>query len=172
MLALADPLGRRTGHGFLCHRLTVVVLIGLALVWHAHNVTAATQDRSQADRARVNLDLVEAAGKGNVQAVRTLLSDGADVNAKNTFGTTALMAAADRGDLEVVKAILAAGADVNAKNHYGLTDPDESGKVVELLKSRGAKGSKAGGGYEKLGIEFKEHWGNGREGSRIYPQAE
>jgi ankyrin repeat protein/mono/diheme cytochrome c family protein len=63
-----------------------------------------------------NTALILAARKfGNSRTVRLLLDRGADPNAKNVFGATALMAAASAGDAETVRALLDRGADVNAK---------------------------------------------------------
>ena len=46
---------------------------------------------------------------------------GADVNAKNKYGATSLMAAAIENTPEVLRALIKAGADVNAKNKEGWT---------------------------------------------------
>ena len=64
--------------------------------------------------------------KGGVQhsraaIVKVLLSNQADVNAKDKNDTTALMLAAGRGQVEMVKLLLEAKADVNAKDGKGWT---------------------------------------------------
>ncbi|MGO9568404.1 MAG: ankyrin repeat domain-containing protein [Desulfomonilaceae bacterium] len=69
---------------------------------------------------------------------------GADVNAKDNHGWTALMEAAKTGHLDVVKLLLDEGADVNAKDNYGWTalkiaEEDGHKEIVELLKAHGAK---------------------------------
>lgn len=77
-----------------------------------------------AQDARQELDnqLWEAARKGDVVAVKTLLDKGANVNAKFRYGATALFKAAERGHTEVVKLLLARGADVSVKDtFYGAT---------------------------------------------------
>src|SRR5215813_5986299 len=66
----------------------------------------------------VNEDLIAAAKKGDVEAVKSLIAKGANVNARTNYGATALHFAADRGHLEVVKALVEAGADVNAKDEF------------------------------------------------------
>lgn len=57
----------------------------------------------------------------DLSMVRVLLDAGADVNARNEGGVTALMRAAGSGSLAVVDALLAAGADVNRRDNDGNT---------------------------------------------------
>jgi len=64
-------------------------------------------------------DLIDPARRGDVQAVRSLLERGADVNAAEGDGMTALHWAADRGDTEVAVLLIAASADVDAKTRIG-----------------------------------------------------
>jgi len=53
--------------------------------------------------------------------VELLLKKGANVNAKDKYGGTALMYAAVKGHKEVVELLIENGADVNAKNIMGKT---------------------------------------------------
>ena len=53
--------------------------------------------------------------------VKILIRKGADVNAKNRDGSTALMHAADNGIYRSVKLLLEAGAEVNSQNSDGDT---------------------------------------------------
>jgi cytohesin len=52
---------------------------------------------------------------GDIQAIEDLLAKGADVNARDEDGYTALFIAALRGHKEVVELLLAKGADINAR---------------------------------------------------------
>lgn len=63
--------------------------------------------------------LLDAVGAGDVDRARRLLAAGADCNARNADGATALMLAAHAGRLDLVNALLAAGADVNATDGRG-----------------------------------------------------
>ena len=60
-----------------------------------------------------------AAAYGSLEALRTILSAGPDVNAQNDFGATPLMWAIT--EPEKVRLLVAAGADVNAKSKMGRT---------------------------------------------------
>ena len=56
--------------------------------------------------------------KGDLAATTALLDQGADVNAKFRYGTTALFKAAERGHVEIVKLLLARGADATVKDTF------------------------------------------------------
>ena len=55
-------------------------------------------------------DLIGAAEKGDIEAVRTMLDGSADVNAKRADGATALMLAAQNGHRDVAEMLVAKGA--------------------------------------------------------------
>jgi ankyrin repeat protein len=62
-----------------------------------------------------------AAYSNDLEAVRRLLSEGADANAVNRFGVTPLHEAATVGNAEMLKALLEAGGDANAAFGEGET---------------------------------------------------
>lgn len=66
-------------------------------------------------------DLIEAVRARDRAAVATLLAQGADVNARQPDGATALHWAVHRDDLDTVRQLLAAGGDAGAANDYGAT---------------------------------------------------
>jgi ankyrin repeat protein len=68
---------------------------------------------------RYDKELINAASQGQGAVVQRLLKKGADVNAKNMNGQTALRCAADKGRETVVRLLLEKGADVNAKDKNG-----------------------------------------------------
>ena len=93
---------------------------------------------------------------GDVEAVRQLLDRGANVNAVDPLGRTALMyaAASDLLRLDVVKLLVEHGADLNVKDAHklsgdaGLTALDIARlhgdtPIVEFLVKSGAKGTNA-----------------------------
>ena len=62
-----------------------------------------------------------AAYKGDSEESSQLIAEGAEIDAKNEYGNTALMIAAIEGHLEIVKGLIAGGADVNTRNRADST---------------------------------------------------
>ena len=62
-----------------------------------------------------NTPLMEKVIADDPAAVSKLIKEGADVNAKNNYGWTALSHAARSGNAELVKLLLEHGADVNTR---------------------------------------------------------
>ncbi|KAJ5605672.1 hypothetical protein N7510_008453 [Penicillium lagena] len=106
--------------------------------------------------------LQAASSRGYENVVRTLLEQGADINAQGgkyamvkggAYGSSALQAACSRGHEKVVQILLEQGADVNAhRSGYCSALQDASsrgyGKVVQVLLERGANvNGQAGGAY-------------------------
>jgi ankyrin repeat protein len=106
----------------------VVLASGLTAVVHAG------ADATVADAARA----------GDAAAVKALLRGGADVNAAQGDGMTALHWAAQKGDAELVGMLLAAGANVRATTRLGAFTPlhlaSQAGhaRVVAALLASGA----------------------------------
>ena len=95
----------------------------------------------QTPKQELNDKFFEAVRRGDLAVTTALLDQGADVNAKFRYGTTALFKAAERGHIEIVKLLLARGADASVKDtFYGATamtwalDGDHLEVVDVLLK--------------------------------------
>jgi len=73
------------------------------------------------NHSKLPYNLITAAYQGDVKTAIAQLAEGADVNARDCDGDTALVLAAERGHIELVKVLLKNGADVNAKNLNGVT---------------------------------------------------
>ena len=87
--------------------------------------------------------LADAAEEGRGRLVRALLDGGADVNAPQVDGTTALHWAAYHDDLETARLLVRAGADADAANRYGvpalsLAATNGNAAFVRLLLDAGA----------------------------------
>src|SRR5438094_4707954 len=94
--------------------------------------------------ASTTTPVADAAMRGDRDAVRALLKQGADVGAARGDGMTALHFAADRGDLETTEMLLYAGANVAAVTRIGQYTPlhlaaqTGSAPVVRALLKGGA----------------------------------
>ena len=60
-------------------------------------------------------------GPKHLKCVNILIKAGADVNAKNIYGKTALMSVADNGYVNYINILIEAGANVNAESTSGTT---------------------------------------------------
>ena len=95
-----------------------------------------------------DISLIEAAAKGNIEAVKQHLAAGTDVNEKATLGRgTSLHTAAAWGQKEVAELLIANGADVNAKSDIGETPLNDAigtdhPKIADLLRKHGGKTAK------------------------------
>ena len=86
---------------------------------------------------------MDAANKGNIEAVKQHLTGGADVNAKGIGGMTPLHRAAREGHKEVSELLITNSADVNAKDKRGRTPLHRAAReghkeVAELLIAKDA----------------------------------
>jgi ankyrin repeat protein len=57
----------------------------------------------------------------DIDAIRELLSRGADIDARDRYGQTGLMIAAHSGDLEIVATLIENGASLNVTAKFGLS---------------------------------------------------
>ena len=110
------------------------IAAGLALA-----VIAVTGLAVAAERAVV----ADAAERRDQSTVRALLAKGADVNAAQVDGTTALHWAAHYDDAEAAALLVKAAANVNAANRYGvpplvLASTNGNAAIVRLLLEAGA----------------------------------
>jgi uncharacterized protein len=110
----------------------VVILLLVSGLSYAGDTTAADTTDSR---------LAEAARNQDQTAVRALLNQKVDVNARSSDGSTALLWAAHWNDLDTATLLLAAGADANTANDFGMTPLSQactngdSPLVRQLLKS-------------------------------------
>ena len=140
---LANPLHAAAGNGRV-HQIQQLVLSGqdinsLNLRGEAPlHLAAAILDQQIAYQTvdtilnlnQVIIDITNSQGDtalnlavryGNIQIVRLLIQQHANINTANHFGDTPLHTAAILGLPDIVNLLLAAGADENATNHDGNT---------------------------------------------------
>lgn len=87
--------------------------------------------------------LIEAAGRGDTGAVKTLLAEGASVAARDERGRTALLAATQGNHIESAALLIAAGAEVNAKDQlqdspYLYAGAEGRTEILKLTLAHGA----------------------------------
>ncbi len=84
-------------------------------------------------------DFFELCRSGSAEDVQGAIQAGADVNAKDNCGVTALMhAAQDNNNPEVIKSLINAGADVNATDNEGNKALDWAAKTLKALRGTDA----------------------------------
>jgi len=88
---------------------TLVLAIAPGSLCHARYSPQATQE------------LYAAIDSNSFTAAKAAIAGGADVNARFSHGSTALMLAAEGGDVDIVKALLAHGAHLHAQCGCGWT---------------------------------------------------
>ena len=133
-----DAKTRRRWFGFVpsCHRGCFASLVPLLAVLL---MGAAGADRPS---------LVDAAKNGDKATIRALLQQGANVNATQPDGATALHWASYRDDLDSADLLIRAGANVNAANDLGATplwtaSLNGSSAMVQRLLKAGANPNRA-----------------------------
>jgi uncharacterized protein len=89
--------------------------------------------------------LIAASRTGDLDRVRALLDSGADVQARDVSGATALVAAAYGNHLDVAAALIEAGADVNVKDEteqsaylIATSEVGDDTRLLELTLAHGA----------------------------------
>ena len=107
-------------------------------IFLANGVNVNKLDCEEEDTA-----LICAVRKENIDLVRLLLANGADVNVTNHWGDTALMWAIEVENVELVQLLLDNGADVNAREKNGVTAlllaaNEEKTEMVKFLLANGA----------------------------------
>lgn len=101
-------------------------------------------------------ELIATVKAGDLAAVQRLVAAGADSNARDEDGATALMLAAHAGSLPLVTALIAAGANLEAPIGYGVrplmlaAGYGETAIVEVLLKAGADVLARNEGGYTAL----------------------
>lgn len=130
-------------------RPSLALLAGFGLSLLLATVPAMGQDPTLARSKTLDEKLWEAAREGDIAGIDRQLAAGADVNAGNRYGVTALSFAAKAGRLDAARRLLEVGAEVDATDTFYGVDPlgwaAQGGhlEVVELLLEHGADAAQA-----------------------------
>jgi len=107
-------------------------------------------------QVNINDGLVQAAYKGEIRKIRSLIAKGADIHQTDHKGKTALIASSTQGHLDIVEILLSKGADVNFQPKKGLNSLMLSSlkghkEIVDALLAKGADVNfEAKGGFTAL----------------------
>ena len=91
--------------------------------------------------------LWDAARSGDLAAIKSLVTDGTNVNARTRYDGSALAFACDKGHLDIVAYLLEHGAEVNVTDNFYEFTPivmasfNEHVEIIELLLANGAEGA-------------------------------
>lgn len=99
------------------------ILIGLFIVMLTACSTVPDSEKDlliqseEKEGTNLSQSLFSAAEEGNVETILELLEAGADINATDTHGNTAVMTATQKNNVDTVKALIEQGADINIRNN-------------------------------------------------------
>ena len=122
----------------MTNKLSFLVILGLFAA-----LSGCAGFLSQARLNQLNQQFLTAAQSGQWAEVQSLIKEGANINAQNAQGQTALYWAADKGSEETVKFLVGHGANVNLADQDGQTPLDRAAlrsflDIGEFLVRNGA----------------------------------
>ncbi len=123
---------------------TVVLLLALLTVPTALVLTARSEEAATEPEPILTKSLQEAAKDGDIEQVKKLIAQGADIDEKGKYGRNALHAACCyKGRSAIIRLLIDHGANVNARDvaestplHFAARYADK--QTVELLLTKGA----------------------------------
>ncbi len=146
----------------ICYRyLSLIALSCISLAVHAME--------------HLGQQLIEATRGGDIQEVQDLISKGANINAQDQYGRTALMLALVNYHLNIAKLLLQHSSDVTLKDQWGDTALD----IIKAKFNSPYISQKAKAKYKEIGqmlleayIEQKKQQGSQAAAARALKQPE
>ena len=140
---LNRPIPKSAKLGAIGIAMLIVIAAILLPMAKAQKLGEGSEPTATENEGKPAKSLHEAAVDGDIRQVKLLISKGADVNAKNKLGKTALHYASEKGHTDVARLLISQGAYVNATNsdgrkplHYAAMRGDK--QTLVLLLSKGA----------------------------------
>jgi ankyrin repeat protein len=124
--------------------LFAVALLGAMIPGEMNSAEPSVANVPPVEASVAEAPVADAAMRGDVEAVRSLLRSGVDVNEAQGDGMTALHWAARRGDADMAEILIYAGARLDAGTRLGSYTPlhiatrEGKAEVVEVLLEAGA----------------------------------
>ena len=144
IIPACGTLGKGTGFQKSTTDVSLIVAARVGNKEKAREFVAAGANVNAKDRKSGATPLIWAIGGGHLSTARLLLESGADVDASDAWGSTALSVAARNGIPEGSKILLAAGADPDSTDRFGRTPLisastyQGSAEISQLLLENGA----------------------------------
>ena len=115
----------------------------ICTVPNQHSATGSV-DCDPLSKFALHMKLIEAGHKGDVILLQKLLKDGANINASDRYGRTALHLASAEGHSEAVRFLVMKGAKVDVEDCRGCQPLEEAVRrrhkwVIDVLKEAGAR---------------------------------
>jgi len=109
----------------------------------SRTIPATKTMMERVQQAKKNKSLFEAVKKGDIEQVKLLISEGADINGRDPNAQSALNLAVAGGHKDMVELIIEKGADINGKGRYDATPLHDAAwlgqkEIAELLIGKGA----------------------------------
>src|SRR4051794_25855025 len=95
------------------HHLRIGVLLTCLAIGTTPALARSARDAPVPSHGKLGQDLFLAINRGDLPSVKSLLSRGADPNARNGLEMTPLMLASASGQVPVIEALLGAGAKLD-----------------------------------------------------------
>jgi len=130
--------------GWIPSAVAILLIMAMIIPTTIALTSGATKEPIAEQKEKPTKSLHQAAAEGDIEQVKSLISKGADVNAKDKRGKTPLHYASEKGHTDVSSLLISQGARINVTDamaastplHYAARRGDK--QTAELLLNKGA----------------------------------